>query len=301
MRNNYIMNRIFTCFLFLLIAHSINARINPEPSDTVKIIEGAERLTVSRTGDTTLIEVENPSYFGKDRFYYSVKVEEQNDYSDLPFIDFEIPFGIGKDSRGTSPRKRLQTSYFVMGNVYVGQRFNYYDKGNVKNSFEIGVRNLIGIRWSHGDYTPSFSIGLGYGAQRYSARKGFRYVKEGSRLMLVPAGDGVEISSTDLQVFNFQVPLLFTIPIGKDVEFVAGAVGCFNTYARASSELKIDSSKYKTTYKGLQQRLFTAELTASLGVCDILGVYASWSPMSLFQSSYGPQLKSWSIGATINF
>ncbi|MDE6379227.1 MAG: hypothetical protein K2L11_02045 [Muribaculaceae bacterium] len=293
--------KIILFLLLLIVIPVVKAQSVPEVPDTVKIIENADKVIVSRSDDTTLIEVQTHNDFEKDVFSYSITVDDSVSSESDDSFDFEIPFGIGKDSRPTSPSKRLQTSYFVMGNVYLGHRFNYSDKGNVKNSFEAGVRNLIGIRWSHGEYTPSFSIGLGYGVQRYSAQKGFRYVKEGSSLLLVPAGEGAEISSTDLQVFNFQIPLLFTIPIGRDVEFVAGAVGCFNTYARASSELKIDSSKYKTTYKGLQQRLFTAELTASIGVCDILGVYASWSPMTLFQSHYGPQLKSWSIGATINF
>ena len=188
-----------------------------------------------------------------------------------------------------------------MGNVYFGQRFNYSDKGNVKNSYEVGVRNLVGIRWSHGPNTPSFSIGIGFGAQRYTAQKGFMYAKEGSSLILIHEEAGSSVRSTDLQVWNFQVPFLFTIPIGREVEFVAGAVGCFNTYASSHTELEIDRAKYKTNYKGLQQRLFTAELTASIGICDILGVYASWSPMTLFQAPYGPQLKSWSIGATLNF
>lgn len=293
----------FTLYLLLLnIIPAVKAQTLPEPPDTVKIIDGATNVTVSRDGDTTLIEVEKSTDFGKDLFSYKVTVEEQDDPNDELVIDFEIPFGIGKDGRSSSLRKRkLQTTFFVMGNCYLGQRFNYYDKGNVKNSYEVGVRNMIGIRWSHGDCTPSFSIGFGYGAQCYSAQKGFMYVREGSSLLLVPVGEGMKVSSTDLQVFTFQIPLLFTIPIGRDVEFVAGAVGCFNTYARAKSELEIGNVKYKTTYKGLQQRLFTTELTASIGICDILGVYASWSPMTLFQSSYGPELKSWSLGAVINF
>lgn len=292
------MNKL-PLLLMLIIPFFSTAQTTPEPPDTVKLIEGAKKVTVSRSGATTLIEVEKPTEYGQDTFSYKVTVEEDDDSE--PSFDFEIPLGIGKKKEKTRTRSHIQTSAFVLGNVYFGQRFNYYDKGNVKNSFEVGVRNLIGLRWSRGDYTPSFSIGLGFGAQRYSARQGFMYVKEGSDLLLLPAGEGMEVSSTDLQVWSFQIPLLFTIPIGREVEFVAGAVGCFNTYARACTEVKIGSSKYKTTYKGLQQRLFTPELTASIGVCDIIGVYASWSPMTLFQSPYGPRLKSWSLGATINF
>ena len=295
------MKKIYLSLAFLISPLFYALAQSPEVPDTVKIIENANKVLISRSADTTLIEVETEKDYGKDIFSYSVTIDDSDNLAPDDSFEFEIPFGIGKEDSPSSSIRRLQTSYFLMGNVYLGKRFNYSDVGNVKNSYEIGVRNLIGVRWSYGNYTPSFSIGLGYGCQRYSAQKGFMYAKNGSRLILVPAGDGVEVSSTDLQVFTFQIPLLFTIPIGRAVEFVAGAVGCFNTYACASSELKVGSSKYKTTYKGLQQRLFTTELTASLGVCDILGVYASWSPMTLFQSPYGPQLKSWSIGATINF
>lgn len=286
---------IFLMFCpFLCAAQSI-----PEPPDTIKLIKNPEKVTISRTGDTTLIQVETPTGYGSDTFTYEVTVSDSGESE--PMIDFEIPFGIGKKKEERSIHSKLQTSMFLMGNVYVGQRFNYSDKGNVKNSYEVGVRNLVGIRWSHGTYTPSFSIGFGFGLQRYSAQKGFAYAMDGSGLILIPALEGSRVQLTDLQVWNFQVPLLFTIPIGREVEFQAGAVGCFNSYAKARTELDFGGYKTTTSYKGLQQRLFTAELTASLGVCDIIGVYASWSPMTLFQAPYGPQLKSWSIGATINF
>lgn len=289
---------IFSLILFPLISI---AQTTPEPPDTIKMIKNPEKVTVIRTNETTLIQVDTPTDFGSDTFTYEVTVVEDSDSDSDPIIDFEIPFGIGKKKEEKRVHRKLQTSGFLMGNVYFGQRFNYSDKGNVKNSYEIGVRNLAGIRWSHGPYTPSFSIGFGFGAQRYSAQKGFMYAKDGSNLILIPAEEYSRVCSTDLQIWNFQIPVLFTIPLGCDVEFVAGAVGCFNTYAEAKTELEKDKTKYKATYKGLQQRLFTVDLTASLGICDILGVYASWSPMTLFQAPYGPQLKSWSIGATINF
>lgn len=288
-------------FLLLFSFFSGRAQSIPELPDTIKLINKPEKVTVSRSGETTLIQVEMPNEYGSDTFTYEVTVAESLDSDSGLSIDLEIPFGIGKKKeKGRTPRK-LQTSMILMGNVYVGQRFNYSDKGNVKNSYEIGVRNLAGIRWSHGPYTPSFSIGLGFGAQRYSAQKDFIYTKEGSNLKLIPINKESRVCSTDLQVWNFQIPILFTIPLGCDVEFVVGGVGCLNTYAVANTELEKDKTKYKINYKGLQQRLFTVDLTASLGICDILGVYASWSPMTLFQAPYGPQLKSWSIGATINF
>ncbi|MDE6342183.1 MAG: hypothetical protein K2K93_07685 [Muribaculaceae bacterium] len=279
---------------------SAMAALQPEAPDTLNVIDGADRITVSRKGDTTTIKVEKPALYGTDVVSYDVVVKDDDDSE--PNIDFELPFGIGKKDNGDkSSARRLRTYFFTLGNIYIGQRFNYSDKGNVKNSIEGGWRDVIGMGWSLGKTGPSFSIGAGFGFKRYHAQDGFVYAKEGSNLVIVPAAEGCTVKSTELNVFNFQVPLIFTVPLGSDVKFAAGAVGCFNTYAMAHTEILKGNSKYKTVYKGLQQRLFTAEFTCTLGLFDIIGVYASWSPMTLFQSPYGPQLKSWSIGATVNF
>lgn len=271
----------------------------PETPDTVKLIENPRKVIVSRTGDTTVIEVEKQTDYGKDLFTYNVTVEEADDSE--PSFDLEVPFGIGKDKESHRDRSRLKTSVILVGHGYLGQRFNYSDKGNVKNSIEVGFREVIGLRWSRGTYCPSFSTGIGIGTQVYHAQDGFAYAKVGSSLVLLPVDPGSSVKSTRLDVLNFQIPLMLTVPVGREVRFTIGGVACFNSYARAQTEISNGSTKIKTTYKGLQQRLFTAELTSSIGVCDILGVYASWCPMTLFQSPYGPRLKSWSLGAVINF
>ncbi len=270
-----------------------------EAADTVRIIENADMVLISRTADTTQVDVTTNKESGNELFTYNITVNDADDYEDVDNIDFELPFGIKKEKK--KKHSKLQTYVFGLGNIYLGHRFNYFDKGNIKNSLEGGVRDIIGMRWSRGSHTPSFSIGLGMGFQKYNAQDGFMFLRIGSQLVIVPVEEGYQVKSTALHVMNFQVPLLFTLPIGRDVKFTAGGIGVFNTYAYARTEISNGASKIKTKYKGLQQRLFTAELMCSLGVCDILGIYASWSPMTLFKSPYGPQLKSWSIGATVNF
>ncbi len=293
------MKDLILTLVLLAAPFCIAAAQEPEAPDTVKIIENAEKVIVSRTDDTTLIEVVTKNDYGKGLFTYTVTVEDSIATDSDPSFDFELPFGIGKNKDTAS--KRIKTSVFTLGHIYAGQRFNYSDKGNVKNSFEVGIRDIIGVRWSRGGHSPSFSVGLGYGLQLYRAQDGFVYTRIGSDLVLTPIEDGHSVKYTGLLVYKLQIPVLFTIPMGSEVKFTFGAVGCFNTYASAQTEISTGNSKIKTTYKGLQQRLFTPEIMCSLGVCDVLGVYASWSPTTLFQSTYGPQLKSWSIGATVNF
>lgn len=274
---------------------------NPETPDTVKIIKNAEKILVSRNADTTLIDVKSENEYGTERFSYSITVEDSLADEDDSTIELEMPFGIGKNKTKHKKHSQIKTYILGLSNFYLGQRFNYSGKGNVKNSLESGCRDLIAIKWSRGEYTPSFSIGVGMGFQRYLAQDGFAYSRIGSNLVLLPVEEGYSVKSTHLYVMNFQIPLLFSVPLGCDFKFTLGGIGCFNTYAYAQTEISKGPTTIKTTYKGLQQRLFTADLMCSFGVCNILGVYASWSPMTLFQSPYGPQFKSWSIGATINF
>ena len=272
---------------------------SPEVADTVRVIENATKVLIYRNADTTQVDVETEKDYGKDLFSYTITVEDSDDYDSSDAFEFEIPFGIGKAKH--KKYSRLRTSMIGLEHIYIGQRFNYFFKGPVKNAIEWGIRDVVGLRWSRGSCFPSFSVGLGIGFQKYRAQDGYIYAQDNSNLVLLPVEEGYDIKSTELNVFKFQVPLLFTIPLGCDVKFTVGGIGCFNTYARAHTEIKNGNTKIKANYKGLQQRLFTAEVMASLGVCDILGVYASWSPMTLFQEPYGPQLKSWSIGATVNF
>lgn len=292
------MRYLLFTFSLLLSLSQLFAQ-SPEMPDTVKTIESADKVIISRTGDTTQIDVTTNKEYGKDLFTYNITVDDSVDSDADDNIDFELPFGIGKEKK--KKRSRISTSILALGHICLGHRFNYYDKGNIKNSTEGAIRDVIGIRWSRGAYTPSFSLGLGIGFKTYHTQDGFMFSRIGSDLVIVPVEEGFAVKSSELNVFNFQVPLLFTLPIGRDVKFTLGCVGVFNTYARAHTEVSNGVSKIKTTYKGLQQRLFNAELMCSLGVCDVLGVYASWSPMTLFQSPYGPQLKGWSIGGTINF
>lgn len=301
-----IMKKAILIVSLLCMLCPVASAQSSEPADTVKYIKKAKNITVTRLGDTTEIRAEingTPA----DTFLYSVNVSPVEDFDfNLGELSIDIPFkgisddaqDIRKDRRG---KRRIRTSLIPFNSGYFGQRFNYYDKGFVKNSYEVGFRNIFGIRWDHGYATPSFSIGVGIGAQRYDTQRGYVFAKDGSRLIIVPVAEGNEKGGSTLEVLNLQIPLMMSLPIGNHLYFQIGTIATFNTFAKAHAELKRENSKIKSNYKDLQQRLFTPELYCSFGIKNWIGVYASWSPVTLFQAPYGPQLKSWSIGASFNF
>lgn len=298
--------------LFALEARGAGAA--QQPADTIRVIENPDRVIVVRDSTTTVIWAETLGDDGAAVYNYEVNVEEPTEGEiDLEGTswDIELPFvrineeGVS-DGRGRRKRGGLSLSVIGAGHIYMGQRFNYNDKSGIKNSYEFGIRNLIGVKWSRGGYCPDFSVGFGISRQRYGAQRGLAFGKEGSRLILMPVDEDTQVRHTSLDVMTFQIPVMLTQPIGRDVQLMLGATACFNTYAKAHTEIaRIGATgaevRHKTEYKGLQQRLLTADVVCALGLFESVGVYASWSPVPLFQSSYGPALKAWSIGVTLNF
>lgn len=293
-----------------------------ESADTIKVIDNPDRVLVVRDSTTTIILAETIGDYGKSVFNYEVNVDVQS-AEDIDFAgnawDIDLPFVRIKDDgmancRGRRPRGCLTRSVIGAGHIYMGQRFNYNDKCGIKNSFEVGIRNLIGVKWSRGGYCPDFSIGLGFSMQRYLAQQGLVFGKDGSRVVLQPVGEGLTVCHTRLDVHTVQIPVMLTQPIGRNVQFMAGGAACFNFYASAMTEVtgfnpssdgNMQSSdigiRHKRSYKGFQQRLLTADIFCALGLFESVGVYASWSPVPLFQAPYGPGLKAWSIGVTLSF
>lgn len=299
------MNNLNYRFLvFLLISISMPKAFSQMQADTVKIIKNAKEVTVTRDGRSTTVKVNIKDSLSNVSFYeYKIEVSEnvENDKTDefpdtwgmdIPFISRKKPSSVG------SRKKTISRREIGFEHVYWGWRFNYGDKGNVKNGFEVGIRNLIGMSWSRGRHTPAFEIGIGFGMMRMYASDGFVYGKSGDAVTLYPLSPMEESDFSRLDVWRFHVPVLLSVPLGKNGNFSLGGVVNFNTYAKACTRLVRDNKREKTSYKGFQQRLLTADVFASISGCG-MGLYFTWSPVALFKKAYGPELKAWSIGVDL--
>lgn len=274
-----------------------------EPADTVKVIENARNVTVVKTGNTTIVKAEYESEDDETiQFQYELNVAPPDTVSDELPDDWgmDLPFmktGCG-DCEDRNGQHRMTRYITGMRHIYWGWRFNYGDKGNFKNCFETGIRDVLGVSWKYRG--AELEIGVGFSIRRYLASDGFCYSKEGDKLILDNLADGLRCDKSRLDVASFLVPVLYNQRLGRDFGFTIGGVMNFNSYAKAVTEVYDGDLKYKTEYKGLQQRLFTVEALASVNVCGV-GIYASWSPMKMFDTKFGPAVKSWSIGVDLSF
>ena len=289
----------------LTIIGSVFSCMSQEQPDTIRCLSKVNEVLVVREGDVTKV-IANALDGNNETMYYYYKVDvTENDSTDnCGFSDsgaMEVPFykpdnrECDFDANKGEKTHKIRRAVVGFDHTYWGWRFNYNDKAHIKNCFELGFRELIGVSWQKGKRGPSFSTGVGFGMFRYLAQDGYCFGMAGDRLEMLPMQEGAIIDHSWLDMFTFHVPVLLELPLGKEGLLTIGGVLNFNSYARAMTQFKTGNNKYKIDYKGLQQNLFTADIMASV-TCYGIGIYASWSPMKLFNKPYGPELKSWSIG-----
>ena len=87
---------------------------------------------------------------------------------------------------GSRPYDKTERNVTACRHIYWGWRFNYDDKRSVKNCFEVGIRDIVGVTWQRRG--AEFEIGLGMGFKRFLADDGFSYSKKGDAIRLLPVG-----------------------------------------------------------------------------------------------------------------
>lgn len=275
-----------------------------ERTDTVKIIENASNIVIVKSGGSITLDADfltDDITENEDPAHYRYEVNVTHSDTETDMEDFpdnwgmEIPFV--RNPRFVEPR-RVRTDVAFVRRAYWGWRFNYAGRGEVKNGWEIGVPDFIAIVWKRRG--AEFEIGAGFSSNIYYAGAGFAYGKTGDRLTLMPIAEGVRREHSRLQTWTFQIPVLYNQKIGHDFMFSLGAVANLNTYAVANTRLELEEGRFLNySYKGLQQNLLTVDAYASFDICGF-GMYARWSPMTLFRKQFGPELKGFSIGINIS-
>ena len=242
----------------------------------------------SRAQDVTVIE-------GVDKVVVSSKKGEHVVMENQGNVDWKMqyPFLGGSDSF---------YSFKSIKDIYWGWDFNYGEKGNIKNCFEVGVANVVGVAIKPWKCGPSFNIGLGFGMRRYLAKDGMRFDRLDNNLMILTA-NGLDIDKSRVDSWTFHLPIMITQNIYKKLAVSAGAWLNFNTYVKGETQYWHSGQdvRYKEYYKGFNHRFFTVDLVAVVGLRNGIGFYGRWSPMSLFNDGRGPEFKTATMGVMLNF
>lgn len=281
------------------------------PTDTVKIIEKASEVVITRRDNNTYIHAIIPDEQGTSfqTYDYKVTVNERPDsttekiaeniFSGLPFVNDK------KKKQPEASNNAFKSQRYITGirNIYWGWNFAYDGKEGLKNSFEVGVAEVIAIDWKPWRNGPDFRVGLGFGMKRFLAADNLTFGKQGDRLVLQPIEPDAHDVKGRWDVWSFHLPLMMKQQIYQNLEVAFGTLVNFNTYSKAWSQQEIDGVRYRTKFKGLQQRLMTCELIGIIGLGGDFGFgfYAKWNPVPVMKSCFGPEFRTWSMGVSLNF
>lgn len=191
--------------------------------------------------------------------------------------------------------------YTGLKDIYWGWNFNYDEKNGIKNCFEVGVGEVVGLTYAPFAEGPTFNVGLGFGMRRYLVQDGLAFNRFDNCLFIEKVDEGMSIDKSRLDSWTFHLPVMVTQKIYKHLAVSAGAWLNFNTYVKGETQYYWNDVRYKEQYKGFNQRFFTVDIVAAIGIKNGISFYGRWSPMTLFSSNRGPSFRSASMGVMLNF
>lgn len=260
------------------------------PTDTIQSLQNVNNVIVTQSGASSTIVVQGT----KDNpdFYYSLDTQVADAAGIATDTEWEFSFPFLKDK----PRRKKVCLTWGR-DLYIGAALPTSGPEGLDGSVEFGFGQMAGIEYLPWVKGPQFSLGVGIHYRQYTLHGKQVFEASNHVLGIVPA-EADKVSSR-LRNFGFQVPLTIYQPIYKDLGVTVGVAAVFNTFTRAASDCFVGNLRTHKSFTGLHQRLLTYDIFAQIGWKDNLGVYVRYSPASLFESQWGPQFKTISVGVTI--
>ena len=306
------MKKLMLIGVAALTAATAAAQSDTTPADTIKTITRAENIVITRSGNRTelrALETEEGKS-GGTVYTYTVTEESDSTLKGLQQLElihegvnpgelFRAPFSTARPHSADRPFK---PSRFITGlrYLYWGWNFNYGSKSGTKNCFEYSLADLIGVEWETSRFTR-LGLGVGFGLQRVTTADHRLFATEGDCLTVAPLPEGIEHEYSRLDNWRIQLPLYWRQRIAGRFGLSLAAIVNFNVYSKADNRFRRGKTTYTETITGLNQRLLTCDLMATVGLVDAMGVYVKWSPVPTFGRPYGPSFRTISVGINLNF
>ena len=279
--------------LTLLVLTAGMAAQAQEKRDTT-VIKNADKVTIVTGDSLQRIVVEgvkdNSAYYYqntielRDSNYVKAKCERKGKQKHS--FDFDLAVGWAAP---TNVPSGMSFAPFRSWEWTLGIRYKYQPKGKLQ----------------------TYSVGLWFNWHRYALSTDKMFVKgstiattgqpvSGNAQSVVGLADyptGASNKSSNISVFSFSVPLLFTQRFGHKCPWrlTVGPVINFNVKGRLNSEYELGDNTFDVSTKGLEYRPVTIDFMGVVKYKEI-GLYFKYSPMSVLKSNMGPQFHALSFG-----
>jgi hypothetical protein len=150
------------------------------------------------------------------------------------------------------------------------------------------------------------TTGLGFNWRNYYFDSNQYFAEVNGVTVVQDAPTGTVYEYSRLRTHYITIPLLLewqpTFGASQKFFISAGVIGGINTLASQKLKYKDqnDNTIRKTVGKGLNIAPVTLDFQGQIGYGS-WNIYAKYSPFSIFQSQKGPEIRSVSVGAMLNF
>ena len=286
--------------------------------------------TIIAAGDdsTKIFETGNKRILVKENEYkqrMEVQVYELNSNQDSSFYE-QIFEGHYRDGKSSEQRKYLATIDIPMPHTWKSKRFYAHWAGlglGFAGFADMGDYDAISFRSSKSmefnlnlfektipisnRYKWAIVTGLGMRWTRYHLKGNYHFEEIDDYTKLVEAPEGIRYKASKLGITTINIPLLIEWQTpGGHLFFSAGVVGSVKTWSYSWIEFYDETSnRHKKKQKekvdqGMTLRPVTMDILVQAGTRGI-GVYARYSPISIFENNKGPELYPLTFGLMLHF
>lgn len=274
----------------MLTAMAANAQ-NTEKSDTVLSVNNAKNIIIIEEKSGIKVVVKGTE---SDSTYTSTFVQP---YSDNAMVRTHQTFRQFRQPNG---------SHWISGGLYFGF---VTAPGSPKSiglemgkSYEIGMLNAVGYKFSDRNNDNRLSIGIGFSWKNYRTTKNARFSPtdaNGIDISTYPEGGRAKYSR--LKSFSLSLPVIYErslIKKGKKpaLTLSAGAILNWNSHASLSTAwINEDGNEVEQKTNHIGHRKFTVDF---IGIVNYksMGIYARYCPQSFLHSGKGPDFRTFSTG-----
>ncbi len=296
-------------FFLLVCLVSLNTMADPVPANDTTFIYKDRKIKIKDSDETTSITVSKKNG-GKYKMYYEAKFREEGKKEAMWHLNttFDFPFSdliMGDKNTKKKKRHKFRSHWSGLG-------FGFCDAVNTGQG---GLNGPEGITTSFGrSYEIFWNIasvhipinnrnwglvsGIGLNWRNYKMDNEYRFIKEGSHLLVTEYPEGADIDYSRIKTFDITFPLLleWQNPRIRGKFFVsAGGVLNIKTYSSIKTEYSLHGIHHKEFSKGIHQTPVNIDLMAMTGY-GRLGFYFKYSLFHTLQTSHAPQMNGLSTG-----
>lgn len=298
------MKNMKTFFLLLISLSTTCSMLAQKAVKDTALLFNQKRIYLTDSADQVKVKVYKTDTTEYKQIYEGIYTDEKSfeQYSVASQFNFDYLFSKRKKSTKMS-------GHFVgvgAGALYTTNNFtNFNDAGGMKVTFSNEISwNPIGYTLPVIKEYLGLTTGLGMTWRNLHLGDNNHLINTNNVTSVAPAPEGISYYYSRLRMFDLNVPVYLEIhPEAKyDFYLMGGVLFGINTFTSYKVKYKDVNDKKVKVAEGKDYNVnpFSLNYVIQMGWDDI-GVYAKYTPTSLFKKDKGPNVQTFSAGLILTF